>query len=113
MGWQQEGKKVSDAEKIVVIDRLKQLVNEALTGISKSRLWKVPQPKWQGAYEPRGAGSTFTRKQRVRDIFVLQVPVPQSISDRWAQAWVEEIKGVVNQALEKLGDEQSAEDKQP
>jgi hypothetical protein len=81
-------------------------VNDELTEISKTRLWKVPQPKWQGAHEPFGPGSTFTRKQRVRDILVLQVPVPQSISDRWAQAWVEEIKSLLKRALERLKAEQ-------
>jgi hypothetical protein len=37
---------------------------------------------------------------------VLQVPVPQSISDRWAQAWVEEIKSLLKRALERLKAEQ-------
>jgi GTPase Era involved in 16S rRNA processing len=106
LAWQPEHKKVSDGEIAAIIDRLKQLVNDELTEISKTRLWKVPQPKWQGAHEPFGPGSTFTRKQRVRDILVLQVPVPQSISDRWAQAWVEEIKSLLKRALERLKAEQ-------
>ncbi len=109
MGWHPQGQKVSEAEQVAIINRMKQLVNDALTEISKSRLWKVPQPKWQGAYEPRGTGSTFTRKQRVRDILVLQVPVPQSISDRWAQTWVEEIKSMLTRALETLEAEQNAD----
>ncbi len=107
--WLPEKKKISDAEKAAIIDRLKQLVNDALTELSKSRLWKVPQLKWQSAYEPSGTGSTFTRKQRVRELFVHQVPVPQSISDRWAQAWVEEIKVLLVDALETLKAEHQAE----
>lgn len=111
MCWQPEGKKVSDVEKVAIVNRLKQLVNDALAEISRTRLWKVPQTKWQGAYEPRGSGSTFTRKQRVRDIFVLQVPVPQSRSDRWAQAWIDEIKDLLNSALKSLTAEQDTQDK--
>ena len=109
LNWQPEKKKISDAEKAAIIDRLKQLVNDALTELSKSRLWKVPQLRWQSAYEPSGTGSTFTRKQRVRELFVHQVPVPQSISDRWAQAWVEEVKELLVRALETLKAEHQAE----
>ncbi len=108
--WLPEKKEITTAEKAAIIDRLKQLVNDALTEVSKSRLWKIPQPSWQGAYEPSGAGSTFTRKQRVHDIFVLQVPVPQSISDRWAQAWGEEIKQLLIRSIEVLRAEQEAKE---
>ncbi len=111
MDWRPEGNEISDTEKAAIVDRLKQIVNDALTEISKSRLWKVPQPKWQDASKPSGPGSTFTRKQRVRELFVHQVPVPQSISDRWAQAWVEEIKELLVGALETLKAEHLA--KQP
>lgn len=109
LDWLPEKKKISAAEKAAIIDRLKQLVNDALTELSKSRLWKVPQLRWQSAYEPSGTGSTFTRKQRVRELFVHQVPVPQSISDRWAQAWVEEIKALLVDALETLKVEHQTE----
>lgn len=108
LNWLPEKKKISDAEKAALIDRLKQLVNDALTESSKSRLWKVPQLRWQSAFELSGPGSTFPRKQRVRELFVHQVPVPQSISDRWAQAWVEEIKELLIGALETLKAEHQA-----
>lgn len=109
LSWNPQEKKISDAEKTAIINRLQQLVNDSLTELSKSRLWKVPQLKWQGAYELSGTGSTFPRKQRVRELFVHQVPVPQSISDRWAQAWVEEIKALLVDALESLKAEHQAE----
>ena len=110
LDWLPEKKKISDAEKAAIIDRLKQLVNDALTELSKSRLWKVPQIRWQSAYyDHSGPGSTFTRKQRVRELFIHQVPVPQSISDRWAQAWVEEVKALLVDALEALKAEHQAE----
>lgn len=108
--WLPEKKRITDAEKAAIIDRLKQLVNDALTDLSKARLWKVPQVRWQAAYEPSGPGSTFPRKQRVHELFVQQVPIPQSISDRWAQAWVEEIKGLLLRASETLKAEQQSKD---
>lgn len=102
-----EGKVVSDDEKAAIIDRIKQLVDKSLTELSKSRLWRIPQPKWQDAYRPSGPGSTFERKPMVRSIFQHQVPVMESISDRWAQAWIDEIKTVVLDAQEQIKAAQS------
>jgi GTPase Era involved in 16S rRNA processing len=101
-----EGDQLSDDEKAVIIDRMKQLVDKSLTELSKSRLWKIPQPQWQDAYRPSGPGSTFQRKPLVRSIFQHQVPVMESVSDRWAQAWVDEIKSVVLEALDLIKAEQ-------
>lgn len=42
------------------------------------------------------------RRQRVHELFVHQVPIPQSISDREAQAWVEDVKQVLVRALDSL-----------
>ena len=100
--WLPEHKKMTAEEKAAIIDRLKQLVNDELTEMSRARLWKQPQIRWQGAYEPSGTGSTVVRKQRVHELFLTQVPIPQSISDKLAQAWVEEVKQVVQRALAGL-----------
>lgn len=100
--WLPEQKKITQEEKVAIIDRLKQLVNEELTDLSKRRLWEQPQVRWQGAYEPSGSGSTYLRKQRVHELFVHQVPVPQSISDRDAQVWIEEVKQMLIRAQNSL-----------
>jgi len=110
LSW--EGKQTTDAEKSVIVDRLKQVVNDSLTELSKTRLWKVPQANWQNAYGVSGPGSTYTRKQRVRDIFQHQVPVPQSISDRWSQAWIEEIKKILKDSIEVVRAEQDTSKKE-
>ena len=107
LNWLPEHKNITDDEKAAIVDRLKQLVNNELTEMSKARLWKQPQTRWQGAYEPSGTGSTFLRKQRVHELFLNQVPIPQSISDRWAQAWVEEVKQVLLRGLTTLTEEAS------
>ncbi len=97
--WLPEHKKMTNDEKVAIINRLKQIVNDELTEMSKARLWKQPQVRWQGAYEPSGTGSTAVRKQRVHELLLTQVPIPQSISDRLAQAWIEEIKEVLQRSL--------------
>lgn len=96
------GKNISDDGKAAVINRLKQIVTASLSDISSGRLWKQPQANWQNAYSVSGNGSTFTRKVRVHEIFARQVPVPRSISDRWAQTWVDEIKSLVKDAVETV-----------
>jgi hypothetical protein len=101
-----EGKGISDDDKAAVINRLKQIVNDSLSDISSTRLWKQPQTSWQSAYSVAGTGSTFTRRQRVNEILTRQVPIPHSISDRWAQAWVDEFKRIVQAAVEALRKEQ-------
>jgi hypothetical protein len=103
--WSPKHKKITDDEKMAIVDRLKKLVNEELTELGKKRLWQRPQKRWQGAYEPSGTGSTFLRSQRVHELFLRQVPVPQSISDRDAQKWVEEVKNVLLRALNSLQSE--------
>ena len=100
--WNPEQKKIKPEEQAAIIDRLKRIVNEELTELSKTRLWKQPQLRWQSAYEPSGTGSTNIRKHRVHELFVHQVPIPQSFSDRDAQAWIDEIKGALVRALEIL-----------
>lgn len=105
---QWEGKRATDEEHAAVIDRLKQLVNERLTEISRRRLWQTPNPEWQHAYGLSGNGSTFVRRQKVRDIFQHHVPVPEAVSDRWAQEWVDEVKGVLVHAIRAIEEEQSA-----
>jgi len=102
LGWEPATKRITDEEKVAIIDRLKNLVNEELTGLSRTRLWELPQRQWQGAYEPSGTGSTLLRSQRVHELFTHQVPIPQSISDRNAQQWVEEVKKVLQRSLNSL-----------
>lgn len=110
LNWNPATKQISAEEKAAIIDRLKQIVNDQLTEVSRSRLWKTPQIRWQGAFEPTGSGSTFVRRQRVHELFVHQVPIPQSISDREAQAWVEQVKQLLIKALEVLQGEASQSD---
>lgn len=103
--WEPENKAISTEEQNAIIDRLKQIVNDELTELSRTRLWKSPQTRWQEAYKPTGTGSTIVRRQRVHELFVHQVPIPQSISDREAQAWVEQVKQVLLKALSLLKEE--------
>jgi hypothetical protein len=104
LAW--KGKELSDHEKATIINRLKQIMNESLTQISKDRLWRIPQTEWQKAYGFYGPGSTFERRSEIRNIFQHHVPVPESVSDRWAQDWIDEVKRIINDALDRLKYEQ-------
>ncbi len=110
--WEPRSKKISDEEKADIINRLKNLVNEELTELSKARLWKNPQRRWQAAYEPSGTGSTFIRSRRVYELLASQVPIPRSISDRDAQQWIEEVRKALERALSSLRSEAGLEESQ-
>lgn len=44
------GKPVSDEEKLVILDGLKQRITEPLAGIAEKRLHKLPEAEWKVAY---------------------------------------------------------------
>ena len=102
--WTPPGKPINIEQKAAIIDRLKQIVNEELKNLSRARLWKESQTRWQAAYEPAGERSTYLRRQRVNEIFATQVPIPQSISDPVAQAWIEDVKKALERAINTLKD---------
>jgi hypothetical protein len=99
------GKPVSDEEKQVILDGLKQRITEPLASIAETRLRKLPMADWQVAYGLRGKGSTVTRRHNVRSIFQAQIPVPESRSDRASEQWMEEIEKVVAGVVKKLQEE--------
>ncbi|MGD1085811.1 MAG: hypothetical protein ABSA47_13830 [Verrucomicrobiota bacterium] len=96
------GKPVSDEEKLVILDGLKQRITAPLAGIAEERLRKLPMADWQTAYGLRGKGTTAIRRQNVRSIFQTQIPVPESRSDRASEKWMEEIEKVVVAVVEQL-----------
>jgi hypothetical protein len=96
------GKPVSDEEKLVILDGLKQRITEPLAGIAEERLRKLPLVEWQAAYGLRGKGTTVTRRHNVRSIFQAQIPVPESRSDRASELWMDEIEKVVTRVVEQL-----------
>lgn len=100
--WEAHSNALNEEEKAAIINRLQQIVHDELAELSKLRLWQQPQKRWQVAYDPTGIQSTVLRKQLVHALLVHQIPIPQSISDSWAQAWIDEIKQMLKRALVKL-----------
>lgn len=92
----------TEEEKTAAINRVKNEINEALTKLAEQRLREKPLLDWQKAYERRGTGSTFERRHLVRNIFQVQVPIPNSVSDKIAQEWIEIFKKLIDEAVEKL-----------
>jgi len=46
-------------------------------------------------------GSTYERRNLVRNIFQVQIPIPNSVSDRLAQEWIEIFQTLIDEAVEK------------
>ncbi len=109
--WEPPGKELTDDEKAAIIDRIKQEVDKLLKELSKKRLWKDPQARWQDAYQrPIGVvGGTRIRRHLVHDIFGLQVPVPEVSGDSWTDEWIDDIKSIVERAVEIVKAQQKAQ----
>jgi hypothetical protein len=100
MGW--GGRSATEEEKNAAINYIKNEVNETLTKLAEQRLREKPLPEWQYAYGRSGAGSTFERRNLVRNIFQVQIPIPNSVSDKIAQEWIEIFQKLIDEAVEKL-----------
>jgi hypothetical protein len=96
------GKPVSDEDKLLILDGLKQRITAPLAGIAEERLRKLPMANWQAAYGLHGKGSTVIRRHNVRSIFQAQIPVPESRSDRSSEKWMDEIENLVAGVVERL-----------
>lgn len=81
------------------IERLKTAVTRQLPDLARRRLREQPQPSWQEAWTPRGAGSTITRRIRIEGIYQRQVPIPDARGDKAVLEFMKEMEDAVQQAL--------------
>lgn len=96
-------------QKRETIDRIKSKVTQELPQLSTRRLREQPQPQWQDAYSLRGKGTTQDRANRIEGIFERYVPVPDAVSvDRQIWEFLDEVKAVVNKAIDEINQEISA-----
>ncbi len=96
-------------QKRETIDRIKSKVAQDLPLLSTSRLREQPQPQWLEAYSLRGGGTTRIRASRIEGIFERFVPVPDAASaDRQVWEFLDEVKAVVNKAVDEIKQEISA-----
>ena len=96
-------------QKWETIDRIKSKVTQDLPLLSTGRLREQPQPQWQEAYSLRGEGTTRIRASRIEGIFERFVPVPDAASvDRQVWEFLDEVKAVVNKAVDEIKQEISA-----
>lgn len=91
------------------IERLKTAVTKQLPDLARRRLREQPQPSWQEAWAPRGAGSTVTRRIRIEGIYQRQVPIPDARGDKAVLEFMNEIEAAVKQALIEFEAEVSAQ----
>lgn len=81
------------------IERLKTAVTRQLPDLARKRLREQPQPSWQEAWAPRGAGSTVTRRIRIEGIFQRQVPIPSARGDKAVLEFMNEMEAAVQLAF--------------
>lgn len=91
------------------IERLKTAVTRQLPDLARKRLREQPQPAWQEAWAPRGAGSTVTRRIRIEGIYQRQVPIPDARGDKSVLDFMNEMEAAVQRALAEFEAEVKAE----
>ncbi|MEO8155139.1 MAG: hypothetical protein ABI605_18890 [Rhizobacter sp.] len=91
------------------IERLKTAVTKQLPDLARRRLREQPQPAWQEAWVPRGAGSSITRRIRIEGIYQRWVPIPESRGDQAVVDFMSEMEQAVNSALRDFEAEVRAE----
>jgi len=97
----------TEEQKREIIDRIKTVVTQKIPELSSHRLRELAQPAWHEAYALRGAGSTFKRRQRISSIYAEYVPVPSAQGDKLAFEFLNEVKGIVMQAIDEIEQEVS------
>lgn len=95
----------TEEQKRETIDRIKAAITQKIPELSRHRLREVPQPAWHDAYALRGKGSTFDRRQRINNIYAQYVPIPDAKGDRLVFDFLNEIKGVVMDAINEIEQE--------
>jgi hypothetical protein len=95
----------TEEQKRETIDRIKAAITQKIPELSRHRLREVPQPAWHDAYALRGKGSTFDRRQRINNIYAQYVPIPDAKGDRLVFDFLNEIKGVVMNAINEIEQE--------
>ena len=92
-------------QKRETIDRIKAAITKKIPELSRHRLREQAQPAWHDAYVLRGSGSTFERRQRINNIYAKYVPIPDARGDKLVFDFLNEIKGIVMQAIDEIEQE--------
>lgn len=95
----------TEEQKRETIDRIKAAITQKIPEFSRHRLRDAPQPAWHDAYALRGNSSTFDRRQRINNIYAQYVPIPDAKGDRLVFEFLNEIKGIVMNAIDEIEQE--------
>lgn len=92
----------TEEQKRDVIDSVKKSVNKKLSKLSRRRIIEDLQVDWKGAWELRGAGSTYQRHLLMNNIYIKAVPIPDARGDEITDKFLAEIKEFVVKAIAKV-----------
>ena len=101
LAWSRTPKDESEAES--VLSAIRQQVSTGMHSIASMRIATQQLQQWIGAYERRGKGSGSERSRQVMNIYELAAPIPGTLIDRIASEFLQEVRGVVREAIEDNG----------
>jgi hypothetical protein len=99
--WTREPVDESEAQEALA--SVRQAVFSTLHDVARGRIIDEEQPKWNAAFDLRGAGSTFERAEKVKGIFEGAAPVPGPAMKPNTVAFLNAVRTLVADAIVKSG----------
>lgn len=82
---------------------VRQAVFSTLHEVARSRIIDDEQPEWNAAFDLRGQGSTFKRAERIKSVFDDAAPVPGPAMKPNTVAFLNAVRSLVADAIQKSG----------
>ena len=98
-GWEPVTPDEAGAE--AALDLIRQRVNTQCLPLVSRRLVQEQLETWRNAFELKGKGSTFTRAQKIRDIYEDAAPIPSAAMTDVSAQFMAEVRRIVFSAVEQ------------
>lgn len=98
-GWTRHP--ADDDEGRAAIDQIRQEVSLGIRALAEQRLISSHTRDWQEAYDFKGAGSSFKRRDRIAHIYEAAAPSVKPMMDPPTQAFLDEVVEIVRTAVVK------------
>lgn len=89
----------NEEEAEAALSGIRQHVHTGLHTLAERRIVEQHLDQWRSAYDLRGKGSTFDRAQEINSIYERGAPVASTMMTKFAADFVQEMRGLVHQAI--------------
>lgn len=89
----------NEEEAEAALSGIRQRVYTGVHALAERRLVNQHLDEWRSAYDLLGKGSTFDRAQEINSIYERGAPVASTVMTKFAADFVQEMRGLVHQAI--------------